>query len=34
MSEWESTDNKAPTFEKAYEVTLTRDVRVRHDAYR
>jgi len=34
ISEWETTDEKMPTFEKAYEVMLTRDVRIRHDTYR
>jgi len=34
ISEWEAQGEKMPTFEKAYEITLTRDIRVRHDTYR
>lgn len=34
ISEWEAQGEKMPTFEKAYEITLTRDLRIRHDAYR
>ncbi|KXN81448.1 Iron-sulfur clusters transporter ATM1, mitochondrial [Leucoagaricus sp. SymC.cos] len=34
LSEWETKSDHLPGFENAYEVILTRDVRVRHDAYR
>ncbi|KAF9440534.1 hypothetical protein P691DRAFT_793327 [Macrolepiota fuliginosa MF-IS2] len=34
LSEWESSVGDLPTFERAYEAILTRDVRVRHDVYR
>ena len=34
ISEWEAQGEKMPTFEKAYEITLTRDLRIRHDTYR
>lgn len=33
LSEWERNEDKPPVFEKAYEVILPRDIRVRHDAY-
>ncbi|KAF9439756.1 hypothetical protein P691DRAFT_607665, partial [Macrolepiota fuliginosa MF-IS2] len=34
VSEWESTGSNSPVLDKAYEVTLARDVGARHDAYR
>jgi hypothetical protein len=33
LSEWEGNEDKGPVFEKAYEVIVPRDIKVRHEAY-